>query len=65
MTVESQDLWGRMWGPKPPHNSTNMIINIKYGYGGGDEVRHLTVHLSSKIFVILFIISALLTLFVQ
>ena len=37
MTVESQDLWGRMWKPKPPHNSTNMIINIKYGYGGGDE----------------------------
>ena len=42
-----------------------MINNHNFGDSGGDEVRHLTVHLSSKIFVILFIISALLTLFVQ
>ena len=38
MKVESQDLWGRMWGPKPPQKSNKLIINNKYGCYGGDEV---------------------------
>jgi hypothetical protein len=37
MKVESQDLWGRMWGPKPPQNSNKLILNNKYGFYGGDE----------------------------
>ena len=37
MKVESQDLWGLMWGPKPPQNSNKLILNNKYGCYGGDE----------------------------
>ena len=42
MKVESQDLWGLMWGPKPPRNSNNLILNNKYGYGGGVVRQSLT-----------------------
>ena len=43
MKVESQDLWGLMWGPKPPQNSNKLILNNKYGCYGGDEVRPIYV----------------------
>ena len=54
MKVESQDLWGRMWGPKPPQKSNKLIINNKYGcYGGafrqiGSSIRSLKMVLSDK-----------------
>ena len=35
MKVESQDLWGRMWGPKSSSKPNRMISNNNFRCGGG------------------------------